>query len=103
MPSRPPQHRPRAGKRTAPQIYDRWRGSAASRGYDRTWRRLREAHLDAHPLCVDCERAGQVTAATEVDHIIRIEVRPDLRLDPENLQSLCKPHHSAKTATEQRR
>jgi 5-methylcytosine-specific restriction endonuclease McrA len=31
-----------------------------------------------------------------VDHIIPIVDAPELRLDLENLQSLCKKHHHAK-------
>ena len=40
------------------------------------------------------------TPATEVDHIIPIEQRPDLRLVMENLQSACHRCHSAKTVRE---
>lgn len=73
------------------------RGSASSRGYDRKWRRVRAAKLRADPLCEHCTREGRVRAATEVDHIIPIEQRPDLRLDWDNLQSLCNPCHERKT------
>lgn len=38
----------------------------------------------------------------EVDHIVPIKVAPDRRLDPTNLQTMCKPHHSAKTWRENR-
>lgn len=39
-----------------------------------------------------------VTAADDVDHIIRFEGLDDpLRLDPRSLQSLCRPHHNEKT------
>jgi hypothetical protein len=33
---------------------ERKRGSAAARGYDATWRKLRAEHLKAHPWCVEC-------------------------------------------------
>jgi 5-methylcytosine-specific restriction endonuclease McrA len=72
------------------------RGSSASRGYDGTWRRLRAAHLTGYPLCVFCEQAGRVTLAAVVDHVIPFRGREDpLRLDPRNLQSLCKTCHNA--------
>lgn len=101
MPTRPPLHRPRVRGLQSTQLYDRWRGSAASRGYDRVWRKLRAQHLDEHPLCLFCEEKGLVVAAEEVDHIEPIERAPDRRLDPTNLRSLCKPCHSARTARDQ--
>ena len=80
--------------------YDRWRGSPASRGYDADWRRVRlEALRRDHYLCQDCLERGDLTAATEVHHLIPIELAPHLRLVLSNLRSLCKPCHSAITAT----
>ena len=73
-----------------------YRPSAAVRGYDRTWRLLRNAHLAGEPLCRHCAKDKRVTLATEVDHIVPIEVRPERRLDPENLQSLCHKCHIKK-------
>lgn len=35
--------------------------------------------------------------ATEVDHILTVEERPDLRYVYTNLQSLCHDHHVQKT------
>lgn len=35
-------------------LREKWRGSAASRGYDSRWRRARMAFLQAHPLCAEC-------------------------------------------------
>jgi 5-methylcytosine-specific restriction protein A len=101
MPTRPPLHRPPGAERRPAEHYDRFRGSAASRGYDRAWRKVRLAYLNEHPLCVECLAQGLLVAAEEVDHIATIEDRPDLRLDPTNLRSLCKPHHSARTARDQ--
>jgi 5-methylcytosine-specific restriction protein A len=86
------------------QQRQRWqdveRGSAAERGYDARWRKVRKRFLRAHPLCAECERLGFVTAATDVDHIM-----PKNRggADTEdNLQALCHAHHSAKTMRELR-
>jgi 5-methylcytosine-specific restriction protein A len=69
------------------------RGSAASRGYDARWRRLRLMFLREHPLCALCG-----APATEVDHIIPIRLGGSN--DAANLQALCKSCHSAKTARE---
>ena len=51
----------------------------------------------AESLCVECERHPPLGAATEVDHILPIEDGGAM-YDEENLQPLCKPHHSRKTA-----
>lgn len=62
-----------------------------------TWRRIREAQLNEEPLCRYHARRGQTVAANEVDH----RDGDATNNDPDNLQSLCKPCHSAKTAREQ--
>lgn len=73
------------------------------RGYDQTWMDLRALFLMEYPLCRHCdEQDGLAVPAIDVDHIIDIVVRPDLRLDWDNLQSLCKTHHGRKTNAEQR-
>lgn len=77
--------------------YDERRGTAASRGYDRRWYRLRNQFIAENPLCKECLEKGIVRAADEVDHIIPIKVAPHLRLVKSNLQSLCKSCHAIKT------
>lgn len=86
-------------KETAKQIDDR-RGSAASRGYDSRWQRARVHYLRVHPLCVRCQDAGKVTAASVVDHIIPHKGDKQLFWDISNWQSLCKQCHDIKTAKE---
>jgi len=55
--------------------------------------------LEQHPLCVECEKEGRVTAADVVDH--RIPLWKGGADDESNFQSLCQtPHHDAKTARE---
>ncbi|MFA5054024.1 MAG: HNH endonuclease [Parcubacteria group bacterium] len=76
------------------------RPSAAERGYDATWRKLRASHLALNPYCVMCAAMGKVERATEVDHIIPHKGDDALRLDPENLASLCSWHHKSKTMRE---
>jgi 5-methylcytosine-specific restriction protein A len=70
---------------------DRRRGSAAARGYDAAWRRLRTEHLALEPDCA-CG-CGQV--ATDVDHIVPRRLGGSD--DHANLQSLAHGHHSRKT------
>jgi len=87
---------------------DRWRGTAASRGYDSQWKRIRIQALkrDCY-LCQICLCAGRVTSANTVDHIIPIVIDPSRRLDLTNLQTLCDaaPHncHAVKTAEDARK
>lgn len=79
---------------------DRRRGSSTQRGYGYRWQKYRRRYLAEHPLCVECEVDGRVTAATVVDHIKPHRGDQQLFWDPENHQDLYKPHHDTKTATE---
>lgn len=74
------------------------RPSASRRGYDVRWRKIRRMVLREEPLCVECEKAGRVTAANEVDHIIPL--RQGGTHERSNLQPLCKSCHSKKTNRE---
>jgi 5-methylcytosine-specific restriction protein A len=80
--------------------YDRYRGTAAQRGYDSRWRKYRIVFLRQHPLCVECEKEGRLTPATVVDHIKPHKGDPVLFWDPNNHQPMCEHHHNAKTARE---
>lgn len=59
--------------------------------------RWKQARLDCFErdgyACVRCGSADQL----EADHVIRLEDRPDLALDVNNLQTLCNPCHVEKT------
>ena len=46
--------------------------------------------------CVKCKARGRL----EVDHIKPVRTHPELSFDLTNLQTLCKPCHSAKTKIE---
>src|SRR5688500_4877441 len=75
--------------------------NAAVKGvYNGTWKRLRLVVLAEQPLCTACFHEGKCTIATELDHIIPVAKRPDLRLEPSNLSPLCASCHSRKTASE---
>ena len=84
------------------------RESAARRGYDRTWRRVRAQFLTKHPACCGtlpatvpggigsrCDRP-----ATEVDHVTALADGGTHAWS--NLQPFCKSCHSRKTAAENR-
>lgn len=82
------------------QQADAQRGSSTERGYDARWQRASKMYLREHPLCVQCQEEGRVTAATVVDHIIPHKGNYELFWDESNWQSSCKTHHDIKTAKE---
>ena len=98
----PQVHRPAGWKspRERKARADQNRGTAAERGYDETWRRLRARKLAADPFCQcdACKASGVLELASVVDHIVPIAERPDLRLVWSNLRSMKKEHHDAHTA-----
>ena len=75
--------------------YDRERGSASKRGYDRKWRALRKVILARDPFC---KAEGCNEPSTDVDHIV--PRRGGGTDDPSNLQGMCETCHSRKTAIE---
>lgn len=85
-------------RREITKAYDRQRGSAAARGYDARWRRLRKQVLSEEPLCRACLAEGRLMPSTDVDHIVpKSQGGTD---DRSNLQGLCHKCHSRKTARE---
>lgn len=98
MPSKPPMFRyPWQPSEEMETVIGRKlkRGSAASRGYDQAWRKLRSFFLSLTPQCEVCKQP-----ATEADHILTVRERPDLRLQMSNLRALCKSCHSRRTVSE---
>lgn len=88
--------------RKAGTFADPRRGSRHERGYGAQWDRDRKRILERDAgLCQICLGNGQVTLATQVDHIIpKCDGGTD---DADNLQAICKPCHQAKTAAESQR
>lgn len=80
--------------------YDRYRGTAAQRGYDSRWRRARDRYLAEHPLCEECLKKGIIEPAEVVDHRIPHKGDPVLFWDESNWQALSKRCHDRKTAKE---
>ena len=84
------------------QRFDQARGTAAARGYNAGWKRLRRLVLNRSPICQDPfaihSKNNEVVVANEVDHIIPKRLGGSNKLS--NLQSLCKNCHSTKTAKE---
>ena len=67
------------------------------------WQKVRRRLLRREPLCRMCSAAGRVRAAAQVDHVEPRHLRPDLAWDSKNLQPLCVPCHTYKSAQESRR
>lgn len=63
------------------------------------WKSLSKRFREAHPLCIDCKKKGRDTIAKHTDHIKPIDQGGE-PLSWDNLQSLCIPCHSSKTAKE---
>lgn len=79
-----------------PNSRDNYRLTAAKRGYDNAWQKVRYQKLRVDPLC-ECDscQAGKkrVTVANMVHHIEPIETHPELRLVWSNLQSMNRDCH----------
>ena len=105
MPARPPRvcnrcRKPAPSGRRCP-CTPAWQGRSkyTGSGSTRRWRALRDAKLQADPIC---EHPGCPALAVEVDHIVNVG-SGGTRYDWANLQSLCRAHHDEKTAGESRR
>ena len=72
-----------------------WAGAGKGRG-GRPWRRKRDAIMkrDGY-LCQWCKRAGRVTEAREVDHIVDVALGGSD--DQANLEAICVECHKLKT------
>lgn len=76
--------------------------SRHERGYDSKWSQVRLVALRRDGgLCVPCRSGGNVTVATEVDHVLpKAKGGTD---DLKNLQSICSACHRAKTLRDEGR
>ena len=84
-------HAAEAATRPRGQRGEDARPSAARRGYDAMWRKLRAHVLRRRPWCQLCRRAR----SREVDHIV--PRRMGGTEEERNLMALCRPCHSRKT------
>jgi hypothetical protein len=64
-----------------------------SNAYNYDWRKFRAEYLKEHPFCIKCADENLDFPTEELHHIIPVEVAPDRRLDPKNIQPLCRYHH----------
>lgn len=62
----------------------------------KSWQEVRAyvLHRDNYE-CVWCKEEGRVTVDDlEIDHIKELQDRPDLKLEPDNLRTLCMACHN---------
>ena len=64
------------------------------------WKRLRNHFIQVNPLCVECDKIGLIEPAVDIDHITPLKDNYGKALEWENLQGLCKKHHTQKTVKE---
>lgn len=90
-------HKAHTTPRGCPTCDPAWKsGGYTGSGSTRQGRRMRERQLADYPIC---QTLGCKRLACEVDHIENVTAGGG-RYDEGNLQSLCKPHHDAKTSRE---
>ncbi len=81
----------------ATRHYNRFqRDPESNKRYGRAWKRIRDRYIKAHPLCEQCEKAGRLTPAEEVHHVLPLSHGGTNNTS--NLMALCKPCHSRITA-----
>jgi len=73
------------------RVAERNRPRRVDRGYDYQWAKLSRAMREAHPYCKQCGTTKDLT----VDHIIPL-ADGGPRLEPSNLQVLCRRCNSRK-------
>jgi 5-methylcytosine-specific restriction endonuclease McrA len=69
--------------------------AAKKRMYGSRWQKARDGFLAHHPLCMECNKFGRVTAAVVVDHIVPHRGDWSIFWDKDNWQSLCKHCHDS--------
>tara|TARA_Y100001938_G_scaffold95994_1_gene131405 strand:+ start:594 stop:926 length:333 start_codon:yes stop_codon:yes gene_type:complete len=65
------------------------------------WRNIRLIVLKRQPLCVSCQKKGEIKTANVVDHILPIRLGGK-KLELTNLQSLCVSCHNSKSSKEKK-
>ncbi len=64
--------------------------------HSKEWQAVRRQVLQRdNYLCQVCKRAGRITPAATVHHIKAVRVDYSKRLDPNNLETICKACHNA--------
>jgi len=91
-------------KKARDKEYNKYKRNPKTRKFygSSTWKKARARKLSKDPICEYC-LPEDVTPATEVDHIIPIEVDWSLRLVESNFKSACHSCHMKKSAEDRRK
>lgn len=57
------------------------------------WPEVQKSFLKANPLCAVCACENKLLSPLNVHHCQPYHLYPELELDPNNLITLCRPHH----------
>lgn len=68
------------------------RDRGSNKAYGRTWRKVRDAYRQKHPLCEKCLEQGKLVPVYEVHHIV--PVKQGGKNTEDNLMSLCHRCHT---------
>ncbi|MHB1154526.1 MAG: HNH endonuclease [Eubacteriales bacterium] len=80
-------------KKVIDKHYNKYeRDPATNKRYGRSWKRIRDRYIKAHPLCEECQKDNRIVAAEEVHHILPLSKGGSN--ETTNLMSLCKSCHS---------
>lgn len=105
MPMLPPKHRPYQGKSHGETLAKKRKREVERKRYldgksnlykTQRWQRLRKMVIAEQPICI-VEGCSRLT--TDVDHVLPHRGKEELFFAYDNLQGMCKKHHSRKTAT----
>lgn len=84
-------------KKVVTKRYNQYqRDPASNKRYGRSWKRIRDRYIKAHPLCEECDKNRRIVAAEEVHHIQPLSKGGGN--ETSNLMALCKSCHSKITA-----
>lgn len=59
------------------------------------WQSIRAMRIANEPWCRYCLEIRKLTPTHAIDHIVPVKERPDLALDYDNTQGLCKHCHDS--------
>lgn len=76
------------------QRYEKYERDTAEhkRRYGRSWKKIRDIYIKAHPLCEMCLSEGKAVEAEQVHH--KLPISEGGTNDYENLMALCSSCHS---------
>lgn len=71
--------------------------------HSKAWRTLSHKILSNEPVCAWCLKRGIIRPAQIADHIVELKDDWSKRLDPNNIEPLCRACHNTKTVQERKK